>query len=159
MTNDELMDKYPSLFRLRDNRAEFAGCSIPPGWMFIVEKLCSDLDWPRFDLKATIDHRESEGAPQLNWGATLEENKKEFDDTEWPAIVQIKEKFGGLRFYTENATDKQSAVIGFVEVLAESLCQKCGAPATLTTDKNTWARRGLCDDCNELKQHTHGEVE
>jgi len=47
----------------------------------------------------------------------------------YPQIVavQVKEKFGGLRFYVKNASKRQYAVISFVESLSYYTCEKCGS--------------------------------
>lgn len=51
-------------------------------------------------------------------------------------ILQVKEKFGGLRCYVrgENLTDEQfrqtQNYIGFAEIMCEKICEQCGKPAT-----------------------------
>lgn len=45
-------------------------------------------------------------------------------------IVQIKEKYGELRFYTGWETDKISEIIGKYEDLSRKICIECGKPAT-----------------------------
>jgi len=45
-------------------------------------------------------------------------------------IVQIKEKFGGLRFYMNHETPFINGAITFAERLSESTCEDCGAPGT-----------------------------
>ena len=50
-------------------------------------------------------------------------------------VAQIKEKFGGLRFYTDShdLSDEECAklfsVIRFAEALSFRICEECGAPA------------------------------
>jgi len=61
-------------------------------------------------------------------------------------IVQIKEKYGSLRFYTNWVTDAINNVIYKYEKLSEHTCISCGAPATkMSTDWiSPW-----CDKCAE----------
>ena len=62
--------------------------------------------------------------------------------------VQIKEKFGGLRFYigSVSATDynKVYSIIGKYEKLSYATCEKCGNPGEIT--KGLWLKT-LCADC------------
>lgn len=69
------------------------------GWLPLIDHLCSFLQF----------HTDYNKAPQVE-------------------AVQIKEKFGTLRFYTKEATDEQHAVISFVESLSGKTCEVCGAP-------------------------------
>lgn len=61
------------------------------------------------------------------------------------SVVQVKEKFGGLRVYVNNGTEAALTAINAAELLARKTCQACGAGgATLRT--GGWART-LCDGC------------
>lgn len=59
-------------------------------------------------------------------------------------ITQIKEKFGGLRFYTNWTTPEINEVINKYENISYSTCICCGAPAK-------WITKGwispFCDKC------------
>ena len=61
-------------------------------------------------------------------------------------IVQIKEKYGSLRFYTNWVTDAINNVIYKYEKLSEHTCISCGAPATKISIGwiSPW-----CDKCAE----------
>jgi hypothetical protein len=43
-----------------------------------------------------------------------------------PVVTQVKEKFGGLRFYVHGATDEQYAMIRFAEAMSYKTCGVCG---------------------------------
>lgn len=45
-----------------------------------------------------------------------------------PRAAQIKEKFGGLRFYIDGHSDEAAAVIGIAEAECWKTCEACGAP-------------------------------
>jgi len=51
------------------------------------------------------------------------------ESNRYPQIVasQVKEKFGGLCFYVESASENQYAVIHFVESLSHQVCEICGS--------------------------------
>lgn len=61
-------------------------------------------------------------------------------------ILQIKEKFGGLRIYTGEVSIETLEFIDLLEKLSFNICQECGAPAETRWDDSGWIRT-LCDDC------------
>lgn len=60
-----------------------------------------------------------------------------------PKAVQIKEKFGGLRFYVDYSTKEQNDLIWWAEGESQKTCERCGAPGKLID--GGW-RRTLCDE-------------
>lgn len=87
---------------------------IREGWFPLIDHLCSFLQFN------TDYNRE----PQVE-------------------AVQVKEKFGGLRFYVKDATPEQYAVIAYVESLSTKTCEECGAPGK--QQGRDWIRT-LCDE-------------
>ena len=71
--------------------------------------------------------------------AMLSHNVKEEDKFQ---VEQIKEKFGTLRFYTNDYTDYQRGLIDLAEAISGTICEECGAPGKRTT--GGWIRT-LCD--------------
>lgn len=67
------------------------------------------------------------------------------------AIHQIKEKFGGLRFYYElpepysEVNEKIDAMIAAAEDESYHICEYCGKPGEMRGDHYWW--KTLCDDC------------
>lgn len=57
-------------------------------------------------------------------------------------IVQVKEKFGGLRFYTDKSHVLVDAAIMQAENTCETLCEVCGEPGKL---RNLRWIKTLCD--------------
>lgn len=84
------------------------------GWLPLIDHLCRHLQF-------NTDHN---GHPQVE-------------------AVQVKEKFGGLRFYVKEATPKQDAVISFVESISIRTCEICGAPGKQR--EGGWIKT-LCDE-------------
>lgn len=56
--------------------------------------------------------------------------------------VQIKEKFGGLRFYYEGGDDQVSGMVRMAESWAAVTCEECGAPGK--QQPGGWIKT-LCD--------------
>ena len=64
----------------------------------------------------------------------------------YPKAAQVKEKFGGLRFYMTTQSDEISALIREAEALSSKTCQECGQPGESRGAR--WART-LCESCDE----------
>lgn len=63
-------------------------------------------------------------------------------------IHQVKEKFGGLRFYVgHNASDRLNHMIANAEDKSFHVCERCGEPGKIRKDLS-WLKT-LCDKCNE----------
>lgn len=58
-------------------------------------------------------------------------------------IAQIKEKFGGLRFYVHGAPDWVEGLINTAEIASYHICEGCGKEGKLR--KGSWLRT-LCDE-------------
>lgn len=59
-------------------------------------------------------------------------------------VHQIKEKFGGLRFYVGGLTDELRAAIDDAEAQSFKTCERCGAPGSRRG--GSWIKT-LCDGC------------
>lgn len=62
-------------------------------------------------------------------------------------IKQIKEKFGGLRFYIGSGNEKIWEIITKYETLSYTICEKCGEFGTLRKDGGNYGGwwQTLCD--------------
>lgn len=77
--------------------------------------------------------------------AYIEEYNKKHEDN--PIIIyQIKEKFGGLRFYTSYSTPELDKMIEEAEDWSFLICENCGSPVNVTTKGPNWITT-LCDKC------------
>lgn len=69
------------------------------------------------------------------------------DNSEAPIqVFQIKEKFGGLRFYYSGGDNYIAGLVQLAEHESEKTCEVCSAPGTMRTDGWMKVR---CDDCME----------
>lgn len=65
-------------------------------------------------------------------------------------VTQIKEKFGGLRFYMNHEDDFMTGAITMAEYISDRTCERCGLPGTKRTIGG-WVLT-LCDKDAELRK-------
>lgn len=120
--DDLLCAKYPKIFaeRQKDGSSMSYGFTCGDGWFNLIDVLCAYL-------QSLTDDR---GEPQA-------------------VAVQVKEKFGVLRFYIASrhtATPKQRAAIEFAEAMSSRTCDVCGCPGEII--------KGSMPLVARCKQHT-----
>jgi len=98
-------------------------------WHDVLRKLCVDLDdhLSKLDDEVLLDHYNED------------ENGNR---TPSCLVAQIKEKFGGLRFYMNYHDDAVDALIEKAEIACDSICEVCGQPGSKRG--GAWIRN-LCD--------------
>ena len=62
-------------------------------------------------------------------------------------VVQVKEKFGGLRFYVGAGTDEAFDLIDETEEYLNHICEKCGSAEDVTTEGKGWIKT-MCHHCH-----------
>lgn len=78
------------------------------------------------------------------WHPLIRELHKKLIEMGWAGEVQqIKEKFGGLRFYVTGATEEEYALIHDYEDKSLFVCERCGQPGELR--RGGWCMT-LCDE-------------
>lgn len=82
------------------------------------------------------------------WFKIIDELSEKLSKFEGIQAAQVKEKFGGLRFYIDG-TDSDNyeevhQLIAEAEVLSYKTCERCGQPGEVKG--GGWVRT-LCDDC------------
>jgi hypothetical protein len=63
-------------------------------------------------------------------------------------VVQVKEKWGGLRFYTHNENDEILGAIHLAETLSDLFCEECGERGKV--GGKGWVQT-LCRECRDAK--------
>jgi hypothetical protein len=106
---DELLcKKYPKMFVNRHadmtTTAMCWGFECGDGWFNIIDQLCANIQ-SHIDWK----NKEKEIVPQVT-------------------VVQVKEKFGGLRFYYDGGDDYINGLSSMAESISELTCETCGNP-------------------------------
>ena len=60
-------------------------------------------------------------------------------------IIQIKEKFGGLRFYYNGGDEEVRGMVNLAENMSYNICERCGSTKNVT--QTTGWIYTLCEDC------------
>ena len=63
-------------------------------------------------------------------------------------VLQVKEKYGSLRFYVSGASDRALRIIDHFEWMSNYVCECCGAFWATNKADNGWYKT-LCDSCRE----------
>lgn len=116
----DLETKYPEMFA-----EPYGGVACGAGWWPIIQALCSQ-----------IHHH-------VKW---KNEQKEKYNHGEGcaPVVVrQIKEKFGGLRFYYDGGNDMIDGMVRMAESWAARSCETCGNVGK--SRSGGWIRT-LCDE-------------
>lgn len=144
-----LCEKYPKIFADRNGDVTETcmawGFECGDGWYTLIDTLCAAI-------QNTIDHRNKEiqRCTMLNdlvyeYAHGNREPLQEFAGEHVklyvkrgieevplaiPQVVasQVKEKYGGLRFYYSGGDDGIDTMVSFAEMLSERTCETCGAP-------------------------------
>lgn len=66
--------------------------------------------------------------------------------------TQVKEKFGGLRFYYSGGNEETSAMISFAEALSYKICEECGRYDNTVGSTSGWITT-ICKECVEKYPH------
>lgn len=99
---DKLYKKYPKIFVQKDwdvmKTCMCWGIECGDGWYNLIDELCSSLQF----------HTDKNSYPQVE-------------------TTQVKQKFGGLSFYT-NCSDKYlNGYIDFAASMSNTICENCGS--------------------------------
>lgn len=70
------------------------------------------------------------------------------------SVAQVKEKFGGLRFYLGgDVTDAIAAMVSTAERVAARTCETCGRPGQLHAKRCSGWMRTLCEACAAANEY------
>lgn len=72
-----------------------------------------------------------------------------------PRIVQVKEKFGGLRVYTSHVHPEIDNLIRAAEDRASKTCEMCGTTEGVAERGGMWIKT-LCAPCQEKRDYERG---
>lgn len=126
MTTKELISKYPKIFQQYEgNPFDVNWSGVPQGWLPIIDKLCGAIQ-SYVDNTVIYENGGKRQPPQ-------------------PECTQMKEKFGGLRFYTNNSDEKVEGMIRMAEYMCDNACEDCGSEQDLGVTRG-WISV-LCRTC------------
>ena len=112
----KMEEQYPKMFANK-----YGGFAVGQGWYPILEALCANIQ----------NH--------IDW---QNKNHEKHPVVEQVVVEQIKEKFGGLRFYYQGGDDNIHGMVRMAEAWAANCCEECCAPGKR---RNGGWIRTLCD--------------
>lgn len=122
---EKLYKKFPQLYRSNQSPLGDFGIECNDGWFQLLYSLSGKID-------------------------TIFRSSK-LSEENYPEVVQVKEKFGGLRFYVENIhpsiRDEINRVIDIFENHSVETCELCGRNGSLRNDRR-WIKT-LCEEHNK----------
>jgi hypothetical protein len=112
---NQMEERFPKMFA-----NPYGGVACGEGWWPIIQSLCAHIqghiDWANSTRERLLkDNPYNHPIP---------------DEVTQVTVNQIKEKFGGLRFYYSGGDDTVDGMVRMAESWAGHACETCGAPGT-----------------------------
>jgi hypothetical protein len=171
-----LFKKHPKLFCQKDlpltQTAMCWGVDCGDGWFWLIDNLCHEI-------QSYVDSRvDSERIRRKynNWKNIFVGYEWKWKYLRWyiklfskfkiylnlrksfnysvlqTEVVQVKEKYGSLRFYVTKSDDTIYGMINFAEYLSSKICEDCGTIENVSQSTDGWITT-LCETCR-LKDKT-----
>jgi len=122
--DEKLCSSYPQIFRDRNGDMKTTamcwGFDCGDGWYWLIDNLCSCI-------QKYIDENKHLKIQQV-------------------VATQVKEKFGGLRFYYRGGDKIIDGMVWLAESLSYSICEECGSTENVTQSKGNWIYT-RCEKC------------
>lgn len=127
----KLIEKFPKIFPPKStsptSAIELFGIECHDGWYVLIETACKlaqqEIDWS--------EKNQTEDNPKINQ----------------IVAIQIKQKFGGLRFYYSGGDKTINGIINTIEAMSYTICEECG------TNQNIIHTKGyiktICVSCEK----------
>lgn len=138
------LDEFPDMFVAwrtgepftpKDRAAGLVfGLECGDGWFTLIDTLCKSI---RCHMK------------NYNRG-------KADEDTLQVKVLQVKEKFGGLRFYVESADEYVYGLIDLAESMSYEICEYCGGTEDVQRTDQRWIRY-YCKNCRDREGYGAAE--
>ena len=126
----QMEERFPKMFA-----EPYGGFCVGEGWWPIIETLCANIQ------------------SHTDWWNKNRETRPVVEQVE---VNQIKEKFGGLRFYYSGGDETIAGMVRMAEAWASHSCETCGAPGT--SRDGGWIKT-LCDHHEAERQQRRKEYE
>lgn len=164
----KLFEKYPKFFEyLKEYEGRFKpmrfGFECSDGWYVLIDSLMETISghiisrekYPRTQIKSKFwrivlpklnhwfKYNKSIYKPLNKFEHTL---KKENIPAPKVDIIQVKEKFGGLRFYIDGGDDSIYGMIDLAENMSYNTCETCGSTKNVGQTTKGWIST-ICKDC------------
>jgi hypothetical protein len=145
----KLYEKYPKIFRQKNLSMKETcmcwGIETPDSWFPILDSLCWKIqDICDSGIKTYVKY------PFGNFLSKLFRNPKLYGrwvtkEVKQVEAVQVKEKFGTLRFYNSGGDNTTEELIMMAEAMTSLVCAKCGSYKNVKSTSG-WVNY-LCEDC------------
>jgi len=126
----KLFADYPAIFAQKDlpmnQTAMCWGIDCGDGWYDLIDTLCSSIQ------------------QHIKYGNNVPQVE----------AVQVKEKFGGLRFYIDGGDDEINGMIRMAEAMSYRICETCGCPGR--PNEAGWIST-QCESCRNPAPANDGE--
>ena len=131
---DKILDDHPLLYRGRNKPITEClmswGFCCADGWLPLIERLSDRIE------AEIVRLRDEDGVAEKDL----------------PEVMQVKEKFGGLRFFVRPQNDTIYAAIMAAREEADRTCEYCGAPGKL------YEKGAMATCCNACAQQRGWEI-
>lgn len=157
----QLFDKYPELFKQRGLPMSQTymcwGIEVGDGWYKLIDSLCEFIT-NHYKCNPEVINTELADKLYKEWKTLINNNNGKEADKVYkqmrsneevliPQVIQVKEKYGTLRFYLDSSSDYLEGAVSFAEDLSYHVCESCG------TMKNVSASTGWisvrCNNCRK----------
>ncbi len=162
--DDYLVKRYPQLFKERNaSRRESCmayGFQCGDGWFNLLNMLCESINNHIKNLKRNNDFNQKQLDLALvgkldemhDWmRKSYEEGNLVIQEIPEVSVVEVKEKFGLLRFSVTGADDSIRGMISMANSMSSNICEECGKPGKLSSTTTGWIRV-LCNEHNPRKK-------
>lgn len=118
-----LCNKYPEIFTHRHNKKQpiYWGFECGDGWFELIDRLCG----------------------------IIQNRIKYSPDTQQVVALQVKEKFGSLRFYYRGGDDYIRGAVELAEFYSGRICESCGNKSSIQNINGWFTTR--CENCRKDK--------
>lgn len=147
MKTEDIIVKYPKIFQYYEgNPGGVNWFGVPKGWLPIVDMLCGAI-------QRYCDSTESKPNPDYLEGSAYDPNNPMTHryiqvPRKQVVCIQMKEKFAGLRFYTESHDETVQGMISLAEYICSNTCEVCETREGLGYTKGWITVR--CRNCAEI---------
>lgn len=134
-----LTEQFPKLFAhpMTGETIERFSFECGDGWYSLIEAIAEAIDWRETSLRQQAEWKKNRG--------------EEAEDPPEYQAVQVKEKFGTLRFYTNYSDEYIDGAIDLAQNLSSKTCEICGQAGQMRG--GSWIK-SLCDQHTEELGYT-----
>ncbi len=137
MTQQELIQKYPKIFKPYEGNPYGVNWEVPDTWIQLVDDLCGAIQ-SRVDHWRMWDKDGEHRCPQVT-------------------CTQVKEKFGTLRFYYSGGDQPIDGMVSFASYMSYHICIDCGSREDLGRTQGWVSTK--CRTCAEKNDDTWNSFE